>query len=399
MQLKIDRPIRRYDLDWLRVAATLTVFGFHCLRFFDLGAWHVKNNQLDAIATALVVLLIQWIMPLFFLLSGASIYFALQSRTTGQFLRERCLRLLIPLLFGIFVLSPPQVYLERLTNPLHGVAPWNEGWQFSGSFWEFIPYSFQGWYLLGGNFAWMGIHLWYLLVLFLFSLLLLPLFWALKQGKGQTLIETLAIILEKPWVIFLLSLPIAMLESGLNPATLGMRAAGGWNLFSYLAFLLSGYLIVANPRIGQTVYRHCMAALAIAIGTTPLLLAPGLSLLTIKDTDYGSLAYALAIILKSLNSWCWMLAFLGLGQKFLNFNRPALRYLSEASLPFYMLHQPIILSIGFLIAEWQVGVWPKFALLSLSAFVMISLAYELLVRRIHILRFCFGLKPMRLKSI
>ncbi|NJR57173.1 MAG: acyltransferase [Acaryochloris sp. CRU_2_0] len=196
MQLKIDHPIRRYDLDWLRVAATLGVFVFHCLRFFDLGAWHIKNNQLDAIATALVVLLIQWIMPLFFLLSGASIYFAIQSRTAGQFIRERCLRLLIPLLFGIFVLSPPQVYLERLTNPLHGVAPWNGGWQFSGSFWEFIPYYFQGWYLFSGNFAWMGIHLWYLLVLFLFSLLLLPLFWALKQSKGQKLIEILAIILE-----------------------------------------------------------------------------------------------------------------------------------------------------------------------------------------------------------
>lgn len=172
-------------------------------------------------------------------------------------------------------------------------------------------------------------------------------------------------------------------------------SGGGWlEFFSYLVLFLSGYLIVADQRIERAVHRHRMAALAIAICTTPLLLAPGLSLLTMNDTAYGSLGYTLAISLKSFNSWCWMLTFLGLGQKFLNFNRPALRYMSEASLPFYMLHQPIILSIGFLIAEWPVGVWPKFALLSLSAFVMISLAYELLVRRIHILRFCFGLKPI-----
>jgi glucans biosynthesis protein C len=136
----IRKSARRYDFDWLKVVATFAVFIFHCLRFFDLDAWHVKNDELDAIATALVEILLQWIMPLFFLLSGTSIYFALQFRTAKQFIRERCLRLLIPLLFGIFILSPPQVYLERLSNPQHGVAPWQGGWQFAGSFWEFVPY-------------------------------------------------------------------------------------------------------------------------------------------------------------------------------------------------------------------------------------------------------------------
>ena len=392
MNLEVSRPARRYDVDWLKVAATFAVFIFHCLRFFDLEAWHVKNNQLDPIATALVEILLQWIMPLFFLLSGANIYFALKFRTAGQFLQERCMRLLIPLLFGIFVLSPPQVYLERLSNPHHGVAPWNGGWQFSGSFWEFVPYYFQGWYLFGGNFAWMGIHLWYLLVLFLFSLLLLPLFVTIKRGKGQKLIEILAIILEKPGGIFLLGLAIAILESGLDPATFGVRAAGGWNFFTYLTFLLYGYLIVVEERIEQAVHQHFILALVLSGFTTPLLLEPVRNLLTGDNSTYGSVGYTLVITLRSLNSWWWMITFLSLGRKFLNFNHPALRYMSEASLPFYILHQPIVLLLGFWIAQWQVGMLPKFILLSSGAFVAIALLYELLVRRIGLLRFFFGLK-------
>jgi glucans biosynthesis protein C len=391
LDLPVNRPVRRYDFDWLKVVATFTVFIFHCLRFFDLGAWHVKNNQLDPVFTNVAGLLLQWIMPLFFLLSGTSIYFALKSRTAGQFLHERAIRLLIPLLFGILVLSPPQVYLERVSNPDRGVSPWIGG-QFSGSFWEFIPHYFQGWYLFGGNFAWMGIHLWYLLVLFLFSLLLLPLFLAIKQGKGQKSIDKLANALEQPMVIFLLGLPIIILESGLDPATLGVRAAGGWNFFTYLMLLLFGYLIVADRRIEQGIDRHFIPALIIAVFTTPLLLAHFRDLFTGSGAADGSLAYTLVTALRAFNSWCWIIAFLGLGRKFLNFNHRALGYLSEASLPFYILHQPIILSIGFWIAGWQIGVLPKFIVLSLVSFVSIALCYELFVRRIRLLRFCLGLK-------
>ncbi|NJR49498.1 MAG: acyltransferase [Leptolyngbyaceae cyanobacterium CSU_1_3] len=383
---------RRYDFDWLKVLATLAVFIFHCLRFFDFDPWHVKNNELDAISTVLVQILLQWIMPLFFLLSGASLYFALQFRTAGQFLRERCLRLLIPLLFGIFVLSPPQVYLERLSNPQHGVAPWSGG-QFSGSFWEFIPYYFQGWYLFGGNFAWMGIHLWYLLVLFLFSLLLLPLFLIFKRGKGQWLIEPLAIVLAKPGAIFLLGLPIAILESGLDPATFGVRAAGGWNFFTYLIFFLCGYLIVVDRRIEEAVHQHFIPALAIAGVTTPILLEPLRHLLFGADLTYASVGYTLVMLLRSFNSWCWMIVFLSLGREFLSFSHATLQFMSKATLPFYILHQPIILIIGSLIAEWRIGVVPKFIFLSLSAFVVIVLIYELFVRRIRLFCVCFGLKP------
>jgi glucans biosynthesis protein C len=389
--LDINRSKRRYDLDWLKIIATFSVFIFHCLRFFDLGVWHVKNNQLDPIATIGSGLLLQWIMPLFFLLSGANLYFSLQSRTVKHFLQERSTRLLIPLLFGIFILSPPQVYLERLSNPNYGVSPWING-AFWGSFVEFIPHYFQGWYLFGGNFAWMGIHLWYLLVLFIFSVVLLPLFLAIKQGKGQRIIHSLAEVLKKPMFIFLLGLPIVLLESGLNPMTFGIRAAGGWNFFTYLILLLCGYLMVLDPKVEKEFDRHVIPALIIVGFSTPFLLDVLSNQLTGTGAIYGSFSYTVTTALRSFNSWCWMIVFLGFGHTLSSFNPPILRYLSEASLPFYLLHQPVIVIIGFWITDWQIGLSLKFAILSFISFLVIFITYELLVRRILLFRFFFGLK-------
>jgi glucans biosynthesis protein C len=189
-------------------------------------------------------------------------------------------------------------------------------------------------------------------------------------------------------------LPIVGLESGLDPATLGVRAAGGWNFFTYLMLLLFGYLIVVDRRIEQGIDRHFIPALIIAVFTTPLLLAHFRDLFTASGAAYGSLDYTLVNALRAFNSWCWIIAFLGLGRKFLNFKHRSVGYLSEASLPFYLLHQPIILLVGFSIASWQIGTLPKFMVLSLVSFVSIALCYELVVRRISLLRFCFGLKSI-----
>ena len=75
----------------------------------------------------------------------------------GKFVKDKVLRLLVPLLVGDFTHASLQVYLERFT---HG--------QFSGSYFQFLPHYFKGFYEGGnpasGNFALTGMHLWYLCV-------------------------------------------------------------------------------------------------------------------------------------------------------------------------------------------------------------------------------------------
>lgn len=169
---------RRYELDWLRVLAILMVFLFHSGRFFVPDDWHVKNPTTYQGLAYVAAVVIVWMMPLIFLVSGASTFYALGKRGGGVFLKDRALRLLVPLVVGIFTHIMWLVYLDRITHH-----------QFIGSFFQFVPTYFDGLYGFGGNFAWMGLHLWYLLLLFVYSLVCLPLFlWLRHGGTGQRLL-------------------------------------------------------------------------------------------------------------------------------------------------------------------------------------------------------------------
>jgi hypothetical protein len=97
----------------------------------------------------------------------------------------------------------------------------------------------------------------------------------------------------------------------------------------------------------------------------------------------------------SLRSVCWIVAILGFGSRVLNFNNRFLGYANEAVLPFYILHQTVMLIIGFYVVQWNIGIWPKYLTISVTSFIAIMLIYELLIRRINVFRFLFG---MRLKK-
>ena len=113
------KPARLYYIDWLRVLAMLGIFFFHNARFFDVFTdWHVKNASTSLGPSILIAFMGQWIMPLFFLIAGAGTYYSLKSRRARQFIQERSLRLLIPLIFGMFVIVVPQAYFEAVS---HGV--------------------------------------------------------------------------------------------------------------------------------------------------------------------------------------------------------------------------------------------------------------------------------------
>src|ERR1019366_4978477 len=100
-----------------RVFGIGTVFLFHCGKLFDNDHWHVKNADVSPFAGMVIGAVAQWLMPLFFVLSGIGTYCSLKQQSLGEFVIARTKRLLIPLVFGTFVvIAPLQVYLERLSH-------------------------------------------------------------------------------------------------------------------------------------------------------------------------------------------------------------------------------------------------------------------------------------------
>jgi glucan biosynthesis protein C len=377
------KPARRYDYDWLTVLAMLIIFFFHCARFFNFEDWHVKNNQLDEGMTLFVAIVSQWIMPLFFILSGMSSYYSLKSRTSGRYIGNRFQRLVIPLIFGTFVLLiPVQVWIERVSHA-----------QFDGTFIEFYPHYFEGFYGFGGNFAWMGLHLWYLEMLFVFTLLTFPLFIFLNKVGAQRLTSGAGTFFAKKGAIFIFGLPLFLMEClvNLQPEDVGMRSFGGWSPFSYLIFFVMGFLIEFDIRNREVLERFRFISLALGLSTTGLMFFFHIDL-----TPLGDFAeYTLSVFSRSFNSWFWIMAFLGFGSRFLTFHNKILQYAREAVLPFYILHQTIIVVIGFYIVSWEMSVMVKYFTLSALSFIMIIAIYDLLIKRVRILRFLFGMQGKR----
>lgn len=379
--LSTVKPARRLDLDWLRVIAILGVFLYHSLRLFDLEDWPVKNATLYDGIMVFKVFMLQWGMPLIFVISGASAFYALKPRGAGKYVKDRALRLLVPLTVGIFTHAMLQVYLERVS---HG--------QFSGTFFEFIPHYFEGLYGFGGNFAWMGVHLWYLEILFVFSVLLLPLFYWLKLGGGQGVAQRLSMFFAKPLTVYALALPIMALSSLLDSDTfLGSHAFGGWNLPSYLVFFVYGFVVAPPAAVAQMIQRQRWLSLLLGVSLFVML---GAWWSAEGDPKYGTPQFVLVLALIGLSGWCWVLALLGFGRKHLNFYKPVLVYANEAVLPFYVLHQSMLVFIGYFVVQWPIPDLLKWALITSTAFLSIMALYEFAIRRVNVLRFLFGLRPL-----
>lgn len=367
---------RRYDIDWIRIFGMLVIFFYHCGRFFNQEDWHVKNNTLSPGISVILSVLGIWMMPLFFMISAMSSYYSLTKRSPKQYILERFKRLIVPFIFGTFVIIVPvQVYIERAS---HG--------HFEGSFIDFYPHYFDGLYALGGNFAWMGLHLWYLEFLFIFSLLTLPLFVIGKNEKSSEPFTNAVSFFRKPGAIFLLAIPLVLMEMfvGQYRDNIGLQAFGGWSLLTYLVFFITGYFISLDSGSKDTIEKHRTSAILLAFGITVVLVLNYLYDIAAID-KYEDILTAAA-------SWCWLVAIFGFGSRYLNFNSSVLKYANEAVLPFYILHQTVIVIFGFWIMDWELGVMTKYLLLSLCSFVMIMLVYEFLIRRINVMRFLFGMK-------
>jgi glucan biosynthesis protein C len=377
----MSRPERRYALDWLRALAVLMLIPFHTARIFDIWEpFYAKSDQVsEALSYAFIGAVSPWHMPLFFLLAGAATWFALGFRSGGQYVKERLKRLIVPLMFGVLVVVPPQSYLGALT---YG--------EFEGPFLQYYPRFFQiG--ATGDLSGYMGGftpgHLWFVLFLLLVSIVALPLLLHLRREKGQRLIDRLAILLEsRPANLWWFVLPLIIAG--------GLPDTGGKNPFYYFMLFVYGYVLMSDARFGNVLNRAKVGALLVGL----VLLV---TLLTIWATDLVLPMWAwllLGAVYDGPLAWSLLIAILGFGRRYLNFSHPVLRYASEVAYPFYILHQTVIVTIGCFVVQWTMGIWPQFLVISIVAASTTVLLYEVLVKRTNVTRFLFGMKLKRRTS-
>ena len=379
--------VRLHYLDWLRVLAILMVFLFHAVHPFDFGEWHVKNVEQSEIITIILKILSIWGMPFFFLVAGASSWFALQKRASRQYLRERFNRLLIPFIVGIILFSPLEFYIEWVNKVQRGVV--------TTSFQEFISgmFSIDNLQLLiTPRWFGLGLHLWFLGFLFSFALITLPLFLWLKKETGQSMISWMAQLSEHRGGVLLFVIPFALINCLLNPYFPYDR---DWADFIFqMSFFILGFILFADQRFTRNIHRDWWILL-----TVPTVIVLGLLGMYLMDIQVlawsetpGIFQFYILQFLDSTIALCYSLTMIYVGIRFLNFSNQWLSHAREAILPFFVIHQPVIIVIAFFVVQWNAGIPFKLITVVISSFLIFMGLYGLVIRRIGPLRAMLGMK-------
>jgi len=363
---------RQYYLDWLRIMLILTVFLFHIGMIFSTFGWHIKNEeQLSSLAPVMSFLHL-WRMPLLFLISGAGTYYALGKRSDKQYLKERFQRLLIPLVAGIFILVPVQVYIERIGS--------------YDSLFQYYLYMFDGVYP-SGNFSWH--HLWFIAYLFLISLLITPFFKYFKSRNFRRFNLWLEKQVTRKGGMNLIVLPLLISQLVLKPyfPRETHDVVNDWAFIAFnLTFFLAGFLLFVNPRIVYHVKKQRKIFFAQAVLG---------SVIWFFGYDHWNLPFFLNELLNITVIWSCSVAVIAYAALGLNKNSLFRKRATEAIYPFYLLHQPVIILFGYYIIHWDVPVlWKAIYVLVFSFFTSIGV-YWLFIYPFNAMRILFGMKKRK----
>jgi hypothetical protein len=416
---------RRRELDAMGMLVVVGLVFFHSAQIFYYADFYVKNEppNLESVSQLVATLFVAfaglWGMPLLFLIAGLAIWYSLRKRTVGQFALERTRRLAVPLIVGTLLLVPPMVYYGQKFDPTY-----------QETFLQFLPRFFNVQFSLDFPRFLTGAppdelftiaHLWFLEYLFVFTLVLLPLWLYLRRPAGKRLVERFVDFCTLPWAIYLLALPIAIIE-----AALGTEFAGGWNRYAYIPFLIYGLLMAADGRLGRAFHRHRRSALILGLVALLAYYAGNYMLgpsVQFDDQTQYDLPNVLFRALKGVTGWFWVVLIMGLavgmgrkqskgGTEFghepvpdpsVPQHKPSLMdrvaaYAGEFQLPFYVLHMTPIVIIAFYVVQWEVNALVKYLVIVLATLGVTLLLYDIAVRRTWLTRFLFGMRTRVARS-
>jgi glucan biosynthesis protein C len=366
----MDTTSRRYDLDWLRVIAILSVYFHHLGMPFNGDDFHIMNSESSKLLDDIMVYFEQFRLPLLFLISGTGTVLAFSKRTWKQFFKERTSRLLIPLFFGILFIVPPQTYFQYINE--------------YRSYWQLYT---------SGQFE--TNHLWFIENLYIISVLIIPLIIFLKSQNSQGLRTWFERISSNKIGLLLGGLPLIILTVLLKRyyPTGSSSLTNFSQTFFYTYFFITGILFASSQLFWENLKKYRRFHLITFIISTLLFysyyfvpnnyIEPYLSL---------SVRWYIWYSLCCLLGWCFVLTLLGYAQVYLNKPSLWLKRMNEAIYPFYILHQTVIIIFGYYIIQLNLNIPVKMIVLFISSFFVIVLLYRFLVYPYKITRVLFGMK-------
>lgn len=382
----METTLRQTYLDWLRIVSIAGVLLFHsAMPYVSENWWHIKNHDTSNLLMESNFFLHLIRMPLLFFISGTVSYYMMQKRSSISFIGLRLRRLFIPLLVGMFIIVPPQIYMERLNNGYTGSYL-----EFYPSVLHFVPYP-------KGSFSWH--HLWFIVYLLVYDIVFAPVFAWMASPRSENFKNRLAVLAVGKRVYLLMLPGVLWFAVVVNNTGETNNLVQDMPYFIYwLFFVLAGFICITQPKLMDSLERNRLFALT--IGFVSLLL---LNILRWNKIEPGhirwpfhdsKLMYYAFFSLFALVAWGWVLAMVGYGKRYLNKKHSILHYLNQAVYPFYILHQTVIVILVYYIVPLpNEGILLKYIYTVGMTFFVTAGIYHLLIQPFPLMRFLFGMKP------
>jgi glucan biosynthesis protein C len=369
--MELKNTVRLSELDWLRVILIFAVFLHHVCMPFNGDNWHIMNNDSSKVLDDIMVYFEQFRLPILFFISGVGSVILLSKVTVVKFIKDKFLRLFIPLLIGSLLVIPPQIYMENIVE--------------MQSYWREYP-------ALALKFE--TNHLWFIEYLFVFFLLAIPLNKLFSSSLGTSIINFVQKLSKHKIGLYLLVILLIIIKVYFS-LTFPSDDQKIENLSSsafYFFFFIAGMLFVRSNVIWQAIYEQRFYNLMLLVFSTVLFYSyyysPDLS-------EYLSLDMRWSIwwLVCCLVAWSACLTILGYAQFYFTKTPKWLSLSNELIYPFYIFHQTVIVVIGYYVIAWQAPISLKVISLFALSFLATSVICWFIIKPSNFLRFLFGLKP------
>ncbi len=368
-------PIRRhYGLDWLRIGAFGLLILFHLGLYFAPGHWIVKSPQPAPWVAWPLAAIVPWRLSVLFAVSGYATAAMIQRfPSLPAFLAERSRRLLIPLLFGMLVIVPPQEWVRIEVggaDPAYAAFLGGDAFSFASHAGVFMP----GWE-----------HLWFLPYLWAYTVLLAALIALTPRWKAYGSVATRWLTRGRR----LIWLPPLLMTGGMALLS-RLHVQGLADSADYVPAFVLGFAYAHFPALRSAFRRHFGAALALSLGALGVLLA----LTALDSASPGRLEEALGLIAGALMSWAMIPVAFHLADRYLNRDHAWRQPLAAAVFPAYIIHQTVIVLAGWQLREAGIAGAPAFVI-QLTAVVVGCLATWQIARRMPLAGVLLGMPPKR----
>ena len=359
--------MRKDYIDNLRVFCILLLFPFHTAMIYNnFGEpFYIHGESLSG-AGWFVYLVYPWWMTLLFTIAGISSAYALKRRAAKEYAKERVHKLLIPFLVGLGIVIPVQSYIADIFHN-----------QYTGGYFAHYKVFFTKFTdLTGYDGGFTPAHTWFMLFLFIVSMIMLPIMTSYNRKKRK--IDGSKIRLRHVLPLFLVILILTPILE-----------VSGKSVGEALACFGIGFFLLSLDKVQDLLEKKSFLLGGLFIATLCVYSW------SISKGQQGSLLWKIAY---GLVLWFGIIALMGLGKRFLNKSNGVTRYLSQAAFPLYYFHQSILVIVGFVVLRLTDIVVAQFIMIMILSFIGALTCYEVF-RRFKVTCILFGIKYIPTKHI